>query len=167
MERFIRRSAPLSERRFSKAFFLCSADSTHHPNLFVFNLAGGLEALASEFAAGTIFAAVIVRGGNKTIFLFGTRTRKEDLSPAYTKKAILMFQRFHILDPPELRLEFLCLLLFVGDRLNKAVLSVLFQIHIVADTFVSGICHNVTVTSALHLLDMVQERNERTGIGAV
>lgn len=128
---------------------------------------GGLEALASEFAAGTIFAAVIVRGGNKTIFLFGTRTRKEDLSPAYTKKAILMFQRFHILDPPELRLEFLCLLLFVGDRLNKAVLTMLFQIQIIADAFVSGICYNVTVAFALHPLDMVQERNEHTRIGAV
>ena len=29
MERFIRRSAPRSERRFSKAIFLCSADSVH------------------------------------------------------------------------------------------------------------------------------------------
>ena len=78
-----------------------------------------------------------------------------------------MLQRFHILDPPELRLEFLCLLFFVRDRLNKAVLTVLFQIQIVADAFVSGICHNVTVASALHPLDMVQERNERTGIRAV
>ena len=30
-----------------------------HPDLFVFHLVGGLEALASEFAAGTIFTAVI------------------------------------------------------------------------------------------------------------
>ena len=30
-----------------------------HPDLFAFHLIGGLEALASEFAAGTIFAAVI------------------------------------------------------------------------------------------------------------
>ena len=78
-----------------------------------------------------------------------------------------MFQRLHILDPPELRLEFLCLLLFVGDRLNKAVLTMLFQIQIIADAFVSGICHNVTVASALHPLDVIQKRNERTGIGAV
>ena len=101
-----------------------------HPDLFVFHLVGGLEALASEFAAGTIFTAVIVRSGNKAVFLFGTGTRKEDLSPSCAKKTILMFQRLHILDPPELRLEFLCLLLFVRERLNKAVLTMLFQIKI-------------------------------------
>ena len=135
-----------------------------HTNLFAFRFIGGLETLASEFAAGTIFAAVIVCGSNKSVFLFGTGTRKEDLSPACTKKTILVLQRLHILDPPELRLEFLCLLLFVGDRLNKAVLTVPFQIQIIADAFVSGICHNVTVAFALHPLDMVQERNERTGM---
>ena len=43
----------------------------------------------------------------------------------------------------------------------------LFQIQIIADAFVSGICHNVTVASALHPLDVIQKRNERTGIGAV
>ena len=36
-----------------------------HSNLFAFRFIGGLETLASEFAAGIIFAAVIVRGGNK------------------------------------------------------------------------------------------------------
>ena len=138
-----------------------------HPDLFAFHLVGRLEALASEFTTGTIFAAVIVRGSNKAVFLFGTGTSKEELSPTCAKKPVLVLQRLHILDPPELRLEFLCLLLFVGDRLNKAVLPVLFQIQIIADAFVSGICHNVTVASALHPLDMVQERNERTGIGAV
>lgn len=78
-----------------------------------------------------------------------------------------MFQRLHILDPPELRLELLCLLFFVGNRLNKAVLTMLVQIQIIADAFVSGICYNVTVAFALHPLDMVQERNEHTRIGAV
>ena len=81
--------------------------------------------------------------------------RKEDLSPTCAKKTILVLQRLHILDSPELHLKFLCLLFFVGDRLNKAVLVVLFQIQEVADTFVAGICHNVTVAFALHPLDMV------------
>ena len=66
------------------------------------------------------------------------------ISPDGTKKTILVLQRLHILDLPELRLKFPCLL-FVGDRLNKAVLPVLFQIQIIADAFVAGICHNVTV----------------------
>ncbi len=138
-----------------------------HTDLFVFYLVGGLEALASEFAAGAIIATVIVRGRDKAIFLFGAGTSKEELSPSCAKKTILMFQRLHILDPPELRLELLCLLFFVGDRLNKAVLTMLFQIQIISDAFVSGICYNVTVAFALHPLDMVQERNERTRIGAV
>ena len=43
---------------------------------------GGLEALASEFAAGAIIAAVIVRGRDKAIFLFGAGTSKEELSPS-------------------------------------------------------------------------------------
>ncbi len=138
-----------------------------HPDLFIFYLVGGLEALASEFAAGAIFAAVIVRGGNKSVFLFGTGTSKEELSPPCTEKTVLVLQRLHILDPPELRLEFLCLLLFVRDRLNKAVLTMLFQIQVIADAFVSGICHNVMVAFALHPLDVIQERNQRTGIRAV
>ena len=67
-----------------------------HSDLFVFHLVGGFETLASEFAAGTIFAAVIVRGGNRSVFLFGTGTSKEKLSSTCAKKTILMLQRLHM-----------------------------------------------------------------------
>jgi hypothetical protein len=70
-----------------------------HSDLFVFHLVGGFETLASEFAAGTIFAAVIVRGGNRSVFLFGTGTSKEKLSSTCAKKTILMLQRGNYVAP--------------------------------------------------------------------
>ena len=45
MDRFIRRSAPFSERRFSKAIFLCSADSTHLRISLFFASSGDLKHL--------------------------------------------------------------------------------------------------------------------------
>ena len=79
---------------------------------------------------------------------------RRDVRLSAHEKSILVFQRFHVLDPPELRLVFLLFSGLVTDGLNKAVLLMLLQIQIIADTFISGICHNVTVTSVLHPLNV-------------
>ena len=58
------------------------------------------------------------------------------------------------------------LLQLVGSS-NVAVLSMCLEIQIITNAFVSGVCHNVPVASALHSLDMVQERHERSAVCAV
>ena len=82
-------------------------------------------------------------------------------------KTILLLQVLHILHSPDLLLILSDFADFIVCGFNVAVLSMCLEIQIITNAFVSGVCHNVPVASALHSLDMVQERHERSAVCAV
>ena len=75
------------------------------------------------------------------------------------KEAIFLFVVLHVLNPPDLPLEFLCFPALVICRLNKAHLSVLLQEQIILQTFISGICGHFLIPGLLFILQVFQERN--------
>ena len=93
-----------------------------------------------------IFTAIPRSGDRNSILHFCGYLTAIQFSTLCANEAVIFLLILHIFNPPDLRPKLLCFLGFVVGRLNKAHLTIGFQVQIVIQTLITGICGHFLIS---------------------
>ena len=121
-------------------------------------------------AAGTtnaVLAAVPCGGYKLAMPLFCRFTPELQFSPLRTDETVIVMTIGHVFDPTDLSFEFLRLLLVVVGGLDETNLSVLRQMQVVFQTFISRVRDALFIGLSMLLRQFSHHGTERLCVAAV